>query len=159
MARSDLIVSLVRAGTAGDKRAFRMTAEAIIAEERAKHHDVLADRLSKLIESNGGGGGPAAGLSMPVDPAPRAKDFISEITPRRRLEDLVLPEVVTRAVKELVEEQRRADVLRAHGVELPATRPIAHRLRDELHRIRHAEQCGEAAGSASPVIHRTKGVA
>ncbi len=44
MARSDLLVSLVRAGTAGDERGFRTAAEAIIAEERAKRHDVLAER-------------------------------------------------------------------------------------------------------------------
>ena len=40
MARSDLLVSLVKAGTSGDTRGFRSTAEAIIAEERAKRHDV-----------------------------------------------------------------------------------------------------------------------
>lgn len=117
MARSDLLVSLFKAGTAGDKRAFRITAEAIIAEERAKRHDVLADRLTQLIQSNGAGGAITSGLSAPTDLSPRAKDFISEIAPRRRLEDLVLPEIVTRAVRELVEEQQRADLLRAHGVE------------------------------------------
>jgi len=117
MARSDLLVSLVKAGTIGDKRAFRTTAEAIIAEERAKHHDVLADRLTKLIQSNGSPAAATPSLSPPIDTSPRAKDFISEITPKRRLEDLVLPDVVTRAVRELVEEQQRADVLRAHGVE------------------------------------------
>lgn len=117
MARSDLLVSLVRAGTVGDKRAFRVTAEAIIAEERAKHHDVLADRLTHLIQSNGGGTAATSGSPAAADVSPRAKDFISEVAPRRRLEDLVLPDVVTRAVKELVEEQQRADVLRAHGVE------------------------------------------
>jgi len=117
MARSDLLVSLVKAGTLGDKRSFRVTTEAIIAEERAKHHDVLADRLTHLIQSNGGGGAASPGVASAADPSPRAKDFIAEITPRRRLEDLVLPDIVTRAVKELVEEQQRADVLRAHGVE------------------------------------------
>ena len=55
MARSDLIVSLVKAGTVGDKRSFRSATEAIIAEERAKHHNVLADRLTSLIQSNGSG--------------------------------------------------------------------------------------------------------
>ena len=117
MARSDLLVSLVKAGTIGDKRAFRTTAEAIIAEERAKHHDVLADRLAQLIQNNGTGGHPVAATVVSPEPSPRAKDFISEIVPRRRIEDLFLPEVVTLAVRELVEEQRRADVLRAHGVE------------------------------------------
>jgi SpoVK/Ycf46/Vps4 family AAA+-type ATPase len=117
MARSDLLVSLVKAGTAGDKRGFRTTAEAIIAEERAKHHDVLADRLTHLIQSNGSSGAAMPALSATADASPRGKDFISEIVPTRRLDDLVLPDVVRRAVEELVEEQQRADLLRAHGVE------------------------------------------
>lgn len=115
MARSDLLISLVTAGTNGDKRLFRTAAEAIIAEERAKHHDVLADRLTKAIQSNGNGTGL---LPTPTtDPIYRGRDFISEIVPRRRLEDIVLPRLARQAVQELIEEQCRADVLRAHGVE------------------------------------------
>ncbi len=56
MARSDLLVSLVKAGTVGDMRGFRTAAEAIIAEERANHHGVLADRLSKVIQPVNGNG-------------------------------------------------------------------------------------------------------
>jgi SpoVK/Ycf46/Vps4 family AAA+-type ATPase len=117
MARSDLLLSLVKAGSVGDNRGFRSATEAIIAEERAKHHDVLADRLTHVIQSNGSAGNSGHTLSVIADPSSRAKDFISEIVPRRRLDDLVLPDVVRRAVEELVEEQRRADLLRAHGVE------------------------------------------
>jgi SpoVK/Ycf46/Vps4 family AAA+-type ATPase len=118
MARSDLIVSLVKAGTTGDKRGFRMATEAIIAEERAKNHDVLAERLTHLIQSNGAAAASTAPLfAAPVETSVRAKDFIAEIVPKRRLEDLVLPDVVRRAVQELVEEQQRADLLRARGVE------------------------------------------
>jgi len=116
MARSDLLISLVRAGTAGDKRSFRTAAEAIIAEERAKHHDVLADRLTHLIQSNSASGNGTQTLSV-SDASGRGKDFISEIVPKRRLEDLILPDIVRSAVQELVEEQQRADLLRAHGVE------------------------------------------
>lgn len=120
MARSDLLVSLVRAGTTGDKRGFRVASEAIIAEERAKHHNVLADRLTSLIQTNGSGGptnGTIATASVQNDPSPRGREFLAEIVPRRRLDDLILPSVVRRAVDELVEEQQRADVLRAHGLE------------------------------------------
>ena len=45
------------------------------------------------------------------------REFIAEIVPRRRLEDLILPDVVRRAATQLVEEQQRASVLRAHGLE------------------------------------------
>jgi len=114
MARSDLLISLVKAGTTGDKRSFQTAAEALIAEERAKRHDIFAERLTKAIQPNGNGI-----YSVPVmaDAAHRGKDCITEVTPRRRLEDLILPDTARQGVEEFVEEQRRADVLRAHGLE------------------------------------------
>lgn len=119
MARSDLLVSLVKAGTVGDKRSFRNAAEAIIAEERAKHHNVLADTLTKVIQTNGSGGSnsPVAMVSVQNDALPRGREFVAEVVPRRRLDELILPPVVRRAVDELIEEQQRADLLRAHGLE------------------------------------------
>jgi SpoVK/Ycf46/Vps4 family AAA+-type ATPase len=118
MARSDLLISLVRAGTTGDKRGFRTAAEAIIAEERAKRHEVLADRLTKAIQPNGPNGNGVHSVSVAaIDPIDRGKDFISEITPRRRLDDLVLTKTARQSVEEFIEEQQRADLLRAHGLE------------------------------------------
>jgi SpoVK/Ycf46/Vps4 family AAA+-type ATPase len=114
MARSDLLVSLVKAGTAGDKRGFQAATEALIAEERAKRHDVLAERLSRAIQHNGNG---MYNLPLTTDAAHRGKDFMAEILPRRRLEDIILPHAARQGIEELVEEQRRADVLRAHGLE------------------------------------------
>ena len=53
MSRADLIVNLVRAGTQGDQGLFRSTVEAMAAEERAKHHYQLAERLEEnLREAN-----------------------------------------------------------------------------------------------------------
>jgi AAA+ superfamily predicted ATPase len=118
MARSDLLVSLVKAGTSGDSRSFRSTAEAIIAEERAKQHSILADRLTKAIQSNGNGTVMRSNLqAITSDHAYRGKDFISEVVPRRRLDDLVLPILAKQNILELIEEQQRADLLRAHGLE------------------------------------------
>jgi AAA+ superfamily predicted ATPase len=116
MARSDLLVSLVKAGTAGDKRGFQSAAEAIIAEERAKRHDVLAERLTRAIQANGNGN-PMRAMLIATDVTHRGKDFIAEVIPRRRLEELVLPQDARQSVDEFIEEQRRADILRAHGLE------------------------------------------
>ena len=55
MARSDLLVSLVKAGSSGDTAQARAVAEAIIAEERTKRHNVLADRLTDAMRVNGAG--------------------------------------------------------------------------------------------------------
>jgi SpoVK/Ycf46/Vps4 family AAA+-type ATPase len=117
MARSDLLISLVKAGTVGDRKSFRTATEAIIAEERAKRHDVLADRLSRAIQPNTNGNGVHSSAITPIDSLSRGKDFISELVPRRRLEDLVLSETTRKAIEQLVEEQQRADLLRAHGLE------------------------------------------
>ena len=119
MARSDLLISLVHAGNTGDKRGFRVATEAIIAEERAKRHDVLADRLSKAIAPNGNGNGNGmhSAAVTHIDSLNRGRDFISEVIPRRRLEDLVLPDAARENLREFIEEQHRADILRAHGLE------------------------------------------
>ena len=53
MARSDLLVDLVEAENKGDKQRFRVLVEAIIAEERAQQHHLVADRLSELITTVG----------------------------------------------------------------------------------------------------------
>src|SRR5579872_7362021 len=52
MPRSDLLLSLVRAGRRGDRSLLRKTVEAIAAEERAKRHNVLADQLIGLLNDN-----------------------------------------------------------------------------------------------------------
>ena len=115
MARSDLLVSLVRAGAAGDRKEVATAVEAIIAEERAKQHNILADRLTRALRSNGSGGRlahPAA-----TESTARVRDYVVEATPRKRLEDLVLSDVCERACRELVEEQHRASLLRSQSLE------------------------------------------
>ena len=52
MARADLLTSLVKFGVRGDKIRFRKVAETIIAEERAKQHTVLADKLEQLLQQS-----------------------------------------------------------------------------------------------------------
>ncbi len=110
MPRADLLLDLVRAGTKGDHALFRRAVEAMVSEERAKQHHVLADRLAAQLHSNGNG-------SVPVRPATTGVDALVEVSPQRTLADLILPEGVVRACTELVEEQHRADLLRAHNLE------------------------------------------
>ncbi len=116
MARSDLLVTLVKASVAGDKRAVRVATDAIIAEERAKQHNVLADRLTKVVQSNGNGNG-AHAITVPAEGGMRGRDFIAEITPRRQLEELVLSDTLRTVIGQFIDEQRRASLLRAHGLD------------------------------------------
>ena len=53
MARADLLVSLVRAGRRSDQTLLRRTVEALAAEERARQHHVLADRLLEQLNADG----------------------------------------------------------------------------------------------------------
>jgi SpoVK/Ycf46/Vps4 family AAA+-type ATPase len=113
MARSDLLVALVKAGSTGDKKAVRAAAEAIIAEERAKQHNILAERLANIVQVNGNGSQPALVAGSKYD---GGREFIAEVTPQHRLEDLVLAEDTRRSVGQIVEEQQRTSLLHAHGI-------------------------------------------
>lgn len=53
MARADLLLALVQSGAGGDDLAFRRAAEALIAEEENKKHNVLAlGRNRTLVSPN-----------------------------------------------------------------------------------------------------------
>lgn len=114
MPRADLIVSLVRAGTQGDQGLFRSTVEAIAAEERAKHHNQLANRLEENLR--------VANSRPKSTEVVRSFDgghggLLYEIEPRRTLESVLLPNEVSQSVRELIEEQQRRDILRSYGLE------------------------------------------
>jgi len=110
MARADLILDLVEAERRGDRDKFRVLVEAVISEERANQHHLLADRLSEIITTSGNS-------LVRDDHAVALRDLAKEVVPKRRLSDLELAPVPRRVVSELVEEQRRADLLRSYGIE------------------------------------------
>ena len=49
--------------------------------------------------------------------ATRSRDYVLEVTPRKRLDDLCLSEICDRACRDLIEEQQRASLLRSHSLE------------------------------------------
>jgi SpoVK/Ycf46/Vps4 family AAA+-type ATPase len=109
MARSDLLLNLVRAGSQGDQVGFRRTVEAMIAEERERQHHVIADRLAEHLSAR------PNGARGPSPDAPLGS--FDERGPERILADVILPDSSSSALRELVEEQHRADLLRSHGLE------------------------------------------
>lgn len=114
MARSDLLISLVQAGVSGDRRQLKDAVEAIVADERAKQHNVLADRLTHALKRNYNVGHTPYAVT---DTIHRARDYILEVTPRKRLADIWLSDESRRACNELIEEHQRADILRSHSLE------------------------------------------
>lgn len=112
MARSDLLLALVKASSQGDQARAQAAVEAIIAEERAKRHHVLADRLESVLRANG-----HRDAARFRSNGRRVHRFLDEVVPRRRLADLVLSDANRRVCRELIEEQHRASVLRANSIE------------------------------------------
>lgn len=114
MSRADLLVSLVKAGSEGDQRLLRSTVEAMAAEERAKSHHQLADRLVKNL-------GEARSRPQPPEIV-RSYDgghggLLYEIEPRRTMADMFVDKNVRGACEEIIEEQHRRDLLRSYGLE------------------------------------------
>jgi hypothetical protein len=115
MAKSDLLISLVRAGASGDKPMLRSTVEALVADERAKSHHALADRLERVFQSVSVT--PPSLVTSQRSSQASGKDTILEVTPRVSLDDLILPLPAKAEGLQLIEEHVRADVLRASGLE------------------------------------------
>lgn len=113
MPRADLLLALVRAGSRSDSATFRRSLEAIIAEERGKQHHVLADRLAEYLNGTG------KDVAQPAPPVPAngLSRLILEFAPQRRLDDLILRPATREEIDEMVEEQSRQSLLRAHGLE------------------------------------------
>ena len=112
MARADLILSLVRASRQGDEAQVRKTVEALAADERAKNHTILADRLLAQLQVENGRYPKSRQSARLADIR-----MVVEKSPTRRLEELVLTSVVEETIHELVAEQCRADLLRAYNLE------------------------------------------
>ena len=116
MARADLLCDIIKFGLNNDYVNFRKAAEAICAEERAKQHGVLANRIEEMLRVSN---------RMPTKEPPalllkngngEASFFIEKI-PTRRLDQLILPTKIVSICKDLVDEQMRADLLRSYGLE------------------------------------------
>ncbi len=118
MARADLLVDLIKYAVSNNKPMIRKVAEAAIAEERGKQHTILADRLEaelnrlpnetqfssyNVINKNTLGNNP--------------ENLITDITPQKKICDLLLPKEVITLCDEFIQEQYRVDLLRSYGLE------------------------------------------
>lgn len=112
MARADLLIDLVEAERCGDKQRFRVLVEAIIAEERSNQHHLVADRLSEIITTVG-----SADLLQRDEASSRVAELVLDLVPKRRLDTVHLKPAIREAIKELIEEHKRSELLRSHGLE------------------------------------------
>lgn len=114
MARADLLIRLVQTGIRGDKANLRKVVEAIVADERAKQHKVLADKLEEILAVTQTESLATSGVSV-LDQ--RLVNLFHEVTPHRTLSDLILPDEVLRVCQAVIQEQHRADLLRSYNLE------------------------------------------
>ena len=112
MARSDLILTLVKAGSRGDHLLFRKAVEAMIVEEQAKQHHLLAQKLTEELRSNS-----SSNSNGPVVLGDKLTNLLLDITPHLTLDDLILPPSVEATCREIIEEHNRADLLRSYNLE------------------------------------------
>lgn len=110
MARADLLVTLVHAASNGQRESYRRALEALIAEERAKQHHVLADRLEEGLHFA------QADTQLAMAHAYDER-LLHETKPERTLDDLVLAAPLRRQLDRLLEEQQRAELLRSYDME------------------------------------------
>jgi SpoVK/Ycf46/Vps4 family AAA+-type ATPase len=119
MANGKILRQLIRAGSSGDVDAFRRASEAVIQDERQKQHHLLANDLERMLYGEHLKSAPASGRfklpSPPVDKE-RGLPLLDIRQAQRPIEEMILPEATLVTVEEILEEHRRADLLRSFGM-------------------------------------------
>src|SRR5471030_3474003 len=127
MANGKTLRQLIKAGSSGDSSAFRRASEAIISEERQKQHHLLANDLEQILYGSDlnlkvSSNTARVRYDVPVDKE-RGLPLLDIRTPKRSLDEVILPPSSSAALEEILEENRRADVLRSYGMK-PAGKVI-----------------------------------
>ena len=119
MSNGKLLRQLIRSGAEGDLEAFRGVAKQVIADERQKQHHLLANDLESILYGRPQSPtSPALRNLIATIPEDRERGIplLSVREPIRGLEDVVLSPENVSAVKEILREHNREEVLRAHGL-------------------------------------------
>lgn len=118
MARADLLVDLIKYAIAGNKAMIKKIAEAVIAEERKKQHTILADKLElELNKIQNDFTTNFTGNIQRGQVEANAESLLNEISPQKKITDLVLPKDVISICDQFIQEQYRVDLLRSYGLE------------------------------------------
>lgn len=108
MAKAELLVQLVKYASENDQAGLRRIVESIAADERARKHTILSDRLMNALNHTS--------QSFISRNSKKDSEFIYQINPERELEDLVLSDSIIENCKSLVEEQHRSELLLSYGL-------------------------------------------
>ena len=120
MANGKLLRQLVRSGADGDVEAFRGVAKELVAEERQKHHHLLANDLETILYGRTQSlASPAMRSLANAIPEDRERNvpLCTVREPARCLEDVVLSPTNHQLVQDILLEHNREEVLRTHGLQ------------------------------------------
>jgi SpoVK/Ycf46/Vps4 family AAA+-type ATPase len=124
VATGELVTELVRAHFAADPTRFSNLLNQLIATESRLGHVHVAQRLRELKAE--AALDKRSAKATPIARAPRDLQRVLSLSyERTTLEDLVLPESVSRSLNQYILEQRAADRLASHGLH-PRRRMLLH---------------------------------
>lgn len=119
MASGKVLRQLITAGANGDIENFRRVTEAVIQDERQKQHHLLANDLEKILYGEHlKSEKPLDRNVLPLPPTDKEQGLplLDMRHPQRSLEEIIVNKNTHLAIDELVEENRRADLLQSYGM-------------------------------------------
>jgi SpoVK/Ycf46/Vps4 family AAA+-type ATPase len=120
----DIIRKLLQAHFEGDEESVRALAWEVVERERRLNHHTLASDIERLLTEANGAATPRqeilSVLKQTNGNLPRDKErnapLIELSQPKRTMDDLVLAPDLRASLDRIVQERRKSDVLRSHGV-------------------------------------------
>ncbi|EPA1180234.1 ATP-binding protein [Vibrio fluvialis] len=128
MANGKVLRQLIKAGASGNTDEFRRASEAVIRDERQKQHHLLANDLEQILYGEHLKPAKRNGRNiLPIPPVDKERGLplLDIRQAQRSIEEIILPSTSLASVEELLEEHRRADVLRSYGMK-PSGKVIFH---------------------------------
>lgn len=120
MANGKLLRQLIKSGLQGDTTSFRAASEAVIKEEREKHHHLLANDLERLLYADQIAIGRSSHKLHVIAELPTNKDnglaLLEGRVVVREEKDIILSDLTQETLNEILVEHNRADVLRSYGM-------------------------------------------
>lgn len=119
MASGKVLRQLITAGANGDIESFRKVTEAVIQDERQKQHHLLANDLEKILYGEHLKSEKSLDRNiLPLPPADKERglSLLDIRHPQRSLEQIIVNKDTHLAIEELIEENRRADLLHSYGM-------------------------------------------
>ena len=119
MASGKVLRQLITAGANGDIENFRRVTEAVIQDERQKQHHLLANDLEKILYGEHlKSEKPLDRNVLPLPPTDKEQGLplLDMRHPQRSLEQIIVNKNTHSAIDELIEENRRADLLQSYGM-------------------------------------------